>query len=161
MSTPVRDRPDIPASYGTSGEDEGLLSWEEVSQSFGVAATYWVSMTRGDAGPHLIPIWGGWANEHLHIEGGDDTLWHRALTREPRTHVGADHEGMQIILSGVATIGPVEPWEPVAENFAAKYPYQPDPKDMWRISPAFLMAWRTDTMDAFGVTPTRSTFEEV
>ena len=160
MSTPSRDRPDIPASYGIATDEKGLLTWEEVSRSFGAAINYWVSMTRADSAPHLVPIWGGWADRQLHIEGGDDTLWHRTLARDPRTRVGADHEGMQIILDGKATLGPVDNWQAVAENYAAKYPYRPDPKDMWKIRPASMMAWRTHTIDAFASTPTRFTFED-
>ena len=161
MVAPLRrDRPDIPESYGISTEEDGLLEWEDVSSSLAAASTYWVATSRANGLPHLIPIWGGWAHERLHIEGGDDTLWHRNLTRSDAVSVGADHEGMQMIIYGKAHLGPVEDHTAVADNFAGKYPYRPDPRDMWIISPHRVLAWSTATMDTFGTTPTRFWLED-
>lgn len=158
MTTPTRDRPGIPPSYGIAASDRGLLEWEEVSEAFGATPNYWVATTHTDGSPHLIPIWGGWANTRLHIEGGDDTLWYRNLERDPRTQVGADHDDLQIMLRGTAWLGRVDDWTPVEDNYVAKYPYRPEAKEMWQITPTSVLAWRTDTIDAFATTPTRFSF---
>ena len=157
---PLRDRPAIPDSYGIAAGSDGMLDWLAVEAALIATSHYWVSTVRSDGEPHLIPIWGGWANGRLHIEGGHDTLWYRNLARSPKVAVGADRDGMQIIVNGVAALGPIEDFEPVADSYDAKYPYRPEPKDMWTISPTTVLAWVTATVEDFANTPTRFRFEE-
>jgi len=160
MTTPTRDRPDIPESYGIASAEEGMLDWHTVDAALAATSHYWVSTVSKDGDPHLIPIWGGWVRNRLHIEGGDDTRWFRNLTRSPRVAVGADHQGMQIIVYGTASYGPVAGFDDVADNYEAKYPYRPEPKDQWVIAPSTVLAWVTATIDDFASTPTRFHFEE-
>lgn len=160
MTLPMRDRPGIPESYGIATGEEGMLEWFSVDAALAATSHYWISTVRANGEPHLIPIWGGWAHNRLHIEGGDDTLWFRNLMRSPRVAVGCDHEGMQIILYGMASYGPVDGFEAVADNYEAKYPYRPEAKDMWEIAPSTVLAWVTATVNDFATSPTRFRFEE-
>lgn len=160
MTEPRRDRPRIPESYGIADGIEGMLDWFTVEAALAATSHYWVSTVSANGEPHLIPIWGGWAQGRLHIEGGPDTLWYRNLVRSPKVSVGADHQGMQVIVNGTASLGPVDGFDFVADNYDAKYPYRPEPKDMWIVSPAIVLAWVTATVDDFANTPTRFHFEE-
>jgi hypothetical protein len=162
VTGPRRDRPQIPAAYGIATGDAGMLEWEVVSAALAATTIYWVTSVRNDGTPHLIPIWGGWADDHLYIEGGDDTLWARNLTRRPTTAVGADSAGMQIIVRGtVATNTPDNrTFAALADNYGSKYEYRPEPHDFFRISPATVLAWEMSSIDSFASTPTRFSFEE-
>lgn len=154
---PLRDRPEIPVSYGIETADEGMLDWEQVSAAINNTATYWISTVRANGEPHLIPNWGGWDGTKLHIEGGDDTLWARNLARSSAIRVGADHDGVQTIIHGTAVKGEAESFDVVAANYTSKYPYTPADPDFWIITPKTVLAW---DISEFAKTPTRFRFEE-
>lgn len=161
MTRPARtDRPDIPASYGIADGREGLLDWERVDGALATATVYWISAVRPSGAPHLIPIWGGWDGSALHIEGGDDTVWAKALAHQPKVAAGADQDGLQIIVHGVAGKEDAADVDAVAANYASKYPYRPDPHPFWVIRPRTVLAWDTSSVDDFARTPTRFHFEE-
>lgn len=157
----ARRRPGIPASYGIARGDEGMLQWNEVSAALVAAPVYWVTTVTPGGGPHLIPIWGAWAQDAAFIEGGDDTRWARNLTAgDGRLHLGADHEGMQVIVRGTAsaiTIGGAMQTV-IADGYEDKYPYRPTGTEFWRIAPRSVLAWRVDTVEAFASTPTQFDF---
>lgn len=155
--TPERDRPAIPESYGIETSEDGMLSWEQANAAITNTTTYWISTVRADGEPHLIPNWGGWDGARLHIEGGDDTLWARNLARNGAVRVGADHDGIQLIIHGSAVKGQSSDFETVAANYTSKYSYTPADPDFWIITPHRILAW---DISEFAKTPTRFRFEE-
>lgn len=163
MKPPRRDRPAFPTSYGIATGGEGMLDWERVDRALRTAATYWVSTTRADGTPHLIPIWGAWTGAHLYIEGGDDTVWARNLDRSPFVSVGADGDRLQIIARGPAarTLPVVDRFETIADSYAAKYPYRPELHAFWEIRPRTVLAWEVSSVESFAATPTRFHLEEL
>lgn len=157
---PRRDRPRFPADYGISRAEEGMLEWSRVDAALAATPVFWVSTVRPDGAPHLTPIWGGWDGAAIHIEGGDTTVWARALAHDARVAVGADHDGLQITLNGRAAKEVPAHFERVAGNYAAKYPYRPQPGPMWVIWPRTILAWDVTSIEEFARTPTRFWLEE-
>jgi hypothetical protein len=160
--TITRRRPGIPRSYGISEDEQGMLGWDAVTGALVAAPVYWVSTVRPDGLPHLIPIWGAWAEDAVFIEGGDETRWARNLTEgDGRVDVGVDSDGMQVMVRGVAAKVEVadDTQTAIADGYEAKYPYRPDKNHFWRIAPTSVLAWRVDPMEAFASTPTQFDFE--
>ena len=60
-----RDRPFIP-DYGIEESEKGLLSWDFVDNLLKEAKNYWLSTTRPDGRPHVIPIWGVWYKDKFY-----------------------------------------------------------------------------------------------
>ena len=157
----TRSRPGIPESYGIEAGDAGMLDWAEVAGTLASSRVFWVSTVTPVGGPHLIPIWGAWVEEAAYIEGGDDTRWARNLAHgDGRVHLGVDHGGTQVMVRGTASKVdlPGNLQREVADNYESKYPYRPTGARFTRITPSQVLAWRTDTVEAFGSTPTQFNF---
>ena len=157
----IRQRPAIPSTYGIARGTEGMLEWGRVAGVLRDARIYWVSTTRADGTPHLIPIWGAWVDDAAYIEGGDETLWARNLAAGSAVHVGIDHDGVQVMVRGRATKREVDSatQTSIADVYAAKHPYRPEGHAFWEIRPWTVLAWDTGTIDSFAATPTEFVFE--
>lgn len=154
-------RPGIPESYGIETSDAGMLDWADVNESLASSGLFWVSTVTPSGAPHLIPIWGAWVDEAAYLEGGDDTRWARNLAGgDGRVHLGIDHGGMQVMVRGTASQVdlPGDLQREVADAYQAKYPYRPAGTRFTRITPSQVLAWRTDSIEAFGSTPTQFNF---
>ena len=46
----------------------------------------------------------------------------------------------------------------IADGYDAKYPYRPTGAEFWRVTPDHVLAWKTDTIEAFASTPTQFDF---
>jgi hypothetical protein len=64
---------------------------------------------------------------------------------------------MQVMVRGVArrTTVPPDVQQDVADAYEAKYPYRPAGDRFWQITPDRVLAWKTDTIEAFASTPTQ------
>jgi hypothetical protein len=161
MSAVNRRRPDIPSSYGIAQDEAGMLDWADVAATLAGAPLFWVSTVGPGGGPHLIPIWGAWVDDAGYIEGGDDTRWARNLTEGGgRVHLGVDHEGTQVMVRGQAVQIDVSAdlQQAVADVYDAKYPYRPTGHRFTRVTPNQVLAWNTNTVEAFASTPTQFDF---
>jgi len=148
-------------SYGIARDEAGMLEWQEVEATLAAAPLFWVSTVTPGGAPHLIPIWGAWAAGAAYFEGGDDTRWSRNLARgDGATHIGIDHDGIQAMVRGTATHTNVDAatQTSIADGYEAKYPYRPTGARFWRVGPGRVLAWRTDTIEAFASTPTQFDF---
>lgn len=83
MTTPSRDRPDLPDGYGVPGDDEGLLEWSRISRLLGDSLHYWMATTRPDGRPHVVPRWGVWLDDRLYYDGSPQTVHARNLSANP------------------------------------------------------------------------------
>jgi hypothetical protein len=154
-------RPGIPESYGIETSDAGMLDWADVSGTLASSRLFWVSTVAPTGAPHLIPIWGAWVDDAAYIEGGDDTRWARNLAQgDGRVHLGVDHGGTQVIVRGTASQVdlPGDLQREVADAYDSRYPYRPEGTRFTRITPSQVLAWRTDTVEAFASTPTQFDF---
>jgi nitroimidazol reductase NimA-like FMN-containing flavoprotein (pyridoxamine 5'-phosphate oxidase superfamily) len=158
----IRQRPAIPTSYGIATGFDGMLEWSRVATVLRDATILWVATSRPDGDPHLIPIWGAWADGAAYIEGGDETRWAKNLAGGSAVHVGVDGDGLQVMVRGTAAKHDVDAatQRAIADVYTAKYPYRPEGTTFWVIRPASVLAWSTATVDAFASTPTEFVFEE-
>jgi hypothetical protein len=161
MTHITRRRPRIPADYDIATGEEGMLEWPDVAASLAAAPIFWVATVTPGPAPHLIPIWGAWADDAAFIEGGN-TRWRRNLTEgDGATHVGVDHGGLQVMVRGTAAYTEVDSAvrQAIIECYGAKYPYRPEGTEFWRIEPRSVLAWKIDPLEAFSTSPTEFRFE--
>ncbi|MBK8078639.1 MAG: pyridoxamine 5'-phosphate oxidase family protein [Kineosporiaceae bacterium] len=108
-SVPARDRPIMPEGYGVPETDDGLVEWSAVEQLLVEAPQYWMSTTRADGRPHVVPRWGIWLDGHFLYDGSPATVHARNLGDNPHCalHIGDGWEA--VIVEGVSRAS-----EPVA-----------------------------------------------
>jgi nitroimidazol reductase NimA-like FMN-containing flavoprotein (pyridoxamine 5'-phosphate oxidase superfamily) len=70
----------MPAGYG---ETTATRPWAEVSARLAAAKQYWVSATRRDGSPHVVPVDGIWLDDVLYYGGLPETLHVRLATAHP------------------------------------------------------------------------------
>lgn len=81
-SEPVIDRPEVPEGYGVT--DQGpYLAWVEVEERLVEATEYWLSSTRPDGRPHVVPRWGVWLDGRFWYDGSPDTRHARNVELNP------------------------------------------------------------------------------
>jgi hypothetical protein len=149
---PPAERPSSPPpSYGVPTVGGTLVPWDHVIDRLKVAAAYWLATTGTDGRPHVVPVWGVFADDDVYLEvGASSTAKVRHLHRDPGVVVHLDDADDVVIVHGAAHF--IVPTGDLAtllvEAFRAKYPgYVPEP-DAWddgslvRIDPRTILAWR-------------------
>jgi Pyridoxamine 5'-phosphate oxidase len=149
---PVADRPRMPRGYGVPRTTQGLLPWSHVEQRLTDAKNYWVSTSGPGGRPHAMPIWGGYVDGTLYVEGSPMTRRGRDLAQNPQVAVHLESGDDVVALEGIAehlTSGPdPEVGERLAAAMTAKYTgYSPSPHDwdsggLYAIRPRVAFAWR-------------------
>lgn len=153
MSQPRRDRPEMPDGYGVETADE-FVSWETIEANLRDSLHYWLSTTRRDGGPHVVPRWGVWLDGRFWYDGSPETLHVRNLQRDPRCVLHLESGERAIIVEGHSLRAePIrgELGEQLSAEFTRKYgpEYTPEP-DAWSdeiaggmrtIAPLKVLAW--------------------
>jgi len=105
MTDSIASRPYMPG-YGIKQADEGqgLLPWSWVAERLARAHTYWVSTTRPDGSPHVMPVWGVWLDDSFCFSTGDKSRKARNLAENPRCVITCEVDDAQIIVEGVAEV---------------------------------------------------------
>jgi len=88
--------------YGLTETEDGLLSWEFVSQQMARARNYWVSTTRPDGRPHAAPVWGLWLDETFYFGTGRSSVKGRNLAHNPAISLHLESGDDVVILEGIA-----------------------------------------------------------
>lgn len=169
MVQPIkRDRPLFPDGYGIPESEEGLLDWSEIELKLVASMHYWLSTTRPDGRPHVVPRWGAWIDGQLFYDGSPETVHARNTVTNTACalHIGDGAEA--IIVDGSSTTSepvPAVEGEPIAAEIGRKYGdlgYRPEP-DAWSgadagglriFRPLKALAWSD-----FAIDPTRFVFE--
>lgn len=155
MAQPRLDRPDMPNGYGVPTDSNGLLPWRDVEERLIQARVFWLSTTRPDGRPHVVPRWGAWVDGAFYYDGSPETRHVRNLAENAACALHLEDGTNAVILEG--TSGPTDAPGPevgarISEAFRHKYAeagYKPDP-DAWegpdagglcRFVPAKAMAW--------------------
>jgi hypothetical protein len=98
----TRSRPKLPEDYGVPTNEDGLLTWDWVVERLEKARNYWVSTTRPDGRPHVMPVWAIWLDGTLYFDGHPQTRWARNITQNPAVSVHLESGGDEVvILEGV------------------------------------------------------------
>jgi len=166
VSTPTRDRPQLPTGY-ISREPKGMLTWTAVERILRTFPYLWIATADGDGRPHLVQQWGVWVAGTLYFEGSDRTRWARNLARDPRLGFGMQ-DGDRAVY-GEAIVDLVRKVDhklatTIAKQYAAKYgsgfKYRPPPEQyekghVFRARPEKLIAF---DVKKFNTSAARFTF---
>lgn len=155
MPNPHRDRPDMPNGYGVPDTAAGTLDWESVEVRLRESMHYWMSSTRPDGRPHVVPRWGVWLESRFWYDGSPATVHAGNLRENPACTLHLESGAQAVILDG--TSRPADPpglelGTRLAEQFGRKYAdhgYSPAP-DAWEgtdagglmvFTPSKALAW--------------------
>ena len=152
----IRDRPRIPAAYGISTSDQGLLPWSHVDGKMSRAMRYWVASVDGDGRPHSMPVDGMWIDGKLYFGGSPTTKRNRNLAANPAACVHLE-DGMDlVVLHGEARelrrVSP-ELSKRIVEHSKQKYGFAPPVDDLgaggvFEFDPHLGFAWKDFAKDA-------------
>lgn len=100
MHTPRSDRPEFPDGYGVPEGVTGTLDWAAVAARLEDAHHYWMSTTRADGRPHVVPRWGVWLESRFWYDGSPDTVHARNLRANPACTLHLEDGARAVILEG-------------------------------------------------------------
>jgi hypothetical protein len=104
VTEPRGEQLPLPPVYGSPKK---MIRWSVVRKELEDAPTYWVSTTRPDGRPHVVPRDGLWLDDTWYYGGAAETIHNRNLRKNPAAvmHIG---DGVKaIIVEGeVATATP-------------------------------------------------------
>jgi nitroimidazol reductase NimA-like FMN-containing flavoprotein (pyridoxamine 5'-phosphate oxidase superfamily) len=106
----------MPDGYGVPPTTSGLVAWSDVEQRLTAAQTYWLSSTRPDGRPHVVPRWGVWLDGRFWYDGSPTTRHARNLAANPgcTLHLGGD-DLQAVIVEGIS-----EPTRAPAEGLGGR-----------------------------------------
>jgi PPOX class probable F420-dependent enzyme len=92
--------------YGLLGpaEGRGLLPWEWAHERLVVSHDYSLATVRGDARPHLMPVWGLWDGDALWFSSANASRKANNLRADPRCSVATDNAYEPVVLEGHARV---------------------------------------------------------
>jgi len=167
MSVRRTGRPDMPDGYGVSASGP-MLEWATVEARLVESIHYWLSTTRPDGRPHVVPRWGVWIEERFFYDGSPATRHARNLVSNSNCAMHLEDGDAATILEGISTVPPPVTGElgtRMSSEFKRKYEklgYAPEP-DAWSdeaagglhvFAPNSAIAWSEFPADV-----TRFTFE--
>ncbi len=136
MDAPRSDRPDMPDGYGVPVGVSGTLTWRDVEERLIGSLQYWMSTTRPNGRPHVVPRWGAWLDQRLWYDGSPETVHAKNLRSNPLCTLHLESGAQAVILEGTSRAAdPPGPGinERLAAEFGRKYSdqgYSPAP-DAW------------------------------
>lgn len=115
------------------------------------ASDYWLSTTRPDGRPHVVPMWGVWQDGRLYFSTDPASVKGRNLAAEPRAAVHLDGGHDVLVIEGTtARVHDDEVAARVDDAMAAKYvtpagtPYRlamDPPNRLFELRPERALAW--------------------
>ncbi|MEL6524089.1 MAG: pyridoxamine 5'-phosphate oxidase family protein [Chloroflexota bacterium] len=89
-----------PMNTGVS--EERLLHWNWVVGQIELSHHYWLSSTRPDGRPHVVPIAAIWHDEALYFSLSLTSVKGRNISQQPRVAIHLESSRNVVILEGVA-----------------------------------------------------------
>jgi nitroimidazol reductase NimA-like FMN-containing flavoprotein (pyridoxamine 5'-phosphate oxidase superfamily) len=165
MTLQAAHRPQMAQGYGISSSANGLLTWDWVDSRMAASRNYWISTTRPDSRPHVVPVWGVWLDGVLYFGGDRQARRSRNLAVNPQASVHLESGDEVVIIEGrVEEVEhDLELLTRIAEAMAVKYPpFKPDPEPapgtaMYRVRAQTVFAW---TEQDYPNTATRWKFDQ-
>lgn len=102
VTTPTRNRPDLPHGYGLPASTAGMLTWDQVEERLVASPVYWMATVRPDGRPHVVPRWGVWLDGRLWYDGSPKTVNARNLADDPRCVLHLENGTEAVIIEGEA-----------------------------------------------------------
>ncbi|HYO50602.1 MAG TPA: pyridoxamine 5'-phosphate oxidase family protein [Chloroflexia bacterium] len=145
----TRSRPKLPEDYGVPTNEDGLLTWDWVVERLEKARNYWVSTTRPDGRPHVMPVWAVWLDGTLYFDGHPQTRWARNIAQNPNVAIHLESGDEVVILEGVVQDIPhLDPAiaEQLVTSSNAKYNYSTPAEELvkrglFALRPQAALAW--------------------
>jgi len=102
MGEPTASRPHMPG-YGIVGplEGKGLLSWEWAEERLVSSHDYWLATTRPAGSPHVMPVWGVWAQGAAWFSSSRESRKARNIAADPRVVLTTDNPRQPVVVEGV------------------------------------------------------------
>ena len=162
MSTPEARRPYMPG-YGISTAAQGMLPWSWAEERLESSHDYWVASVWPDGRPHVMPVWGVWANGELWFSSSRTARKARNLALNPAcVATTADPLNPVVVEGTVAFVEERADIATFAERADRKYrtsygvDFYADPANVCvRLTPASVFGLAHDD---FTGSPTRWTF---
>ena len=146
MAAPKVSRPYMPG-YGllAAGEGSGLLPWSWAEQRLVASRNYWVATVWPQRRPHLMPVWGMWAEDAFWFSSSKGSRKSRNLLANSRCVVSIEDANNPVVVEGVAalvddrdTLEQVLAWE--NEKYKTDYTSEllnPEVNSCFRVTPVW------------------------
>lgn len=110
MTSPVASRPDVPEGYGIAPADggKGLLPWSWADERLRGRHIWWLSSTRPDGRPHLMPIWAVWLGDCVGFSTSGESRKARNIARNNYVSIVPERGTQSVIVEGEVKVLPVE-----------------------------------------------------
>lgn len=164
MAAPKASRPYMPG-YGLlpAGEGSGLLPWSWAEQRLVASRNYWVATVWPQRRPHLMPVWGMWAEDAFWFSSSKGSRKTRNLLANSRCVVSTEDANNPVVVEGVAalvddrdTLAQVLAWE--NEKYNTGYTSEllnPEVNSCFRVTPIWVFGLAAED---FTGSPTRWDF---
>ncbi len=93
----------MPDGYGVT-ESGPFLEWATVESWLEQATHYWLSTTRSDGRPHVVPRWGVWLDSGFWYDGSPMTRHSLNLDNNPHCALHLESGVEVTIVEGVSTV---------------------------------------------------------
>lgn len=134
MSEPLIEDPNLPAGYVPERSGRHL-AWKTATSWLEDSKHYWLSTTRPDGSPHVVPRWGVWVDGRFWYDGSPDTRHARNLAHNPACALHLESGEQVLVLegsSGPSGPVPVDVGKILAAEYARKYaPTYTPAADSW------------------------------
>jgi hypothetical protein len=100
--TPIASRPVIPAQYGISKSDKGMLDWKWARERLTESHNYVIVTVRPDGRPHAMGMHGLWLEDAFYFGTGDATRKAKNLAANPNCIVINERLEELVIVEGTA-----------------------------------------------------------
>src|SRR5258708_3678721 len=125
---PRAGRPFAPG-YGLAEDEKGLLPWTWVAQQMSDCRTFWIATVHPENRPHVMPVWGVWADDAFYFSTGRKSRKGRNLVANSACTITNDDGQEAVILEGSAEeVKDAAVLERVAGVYKKKY--KMDPRSM-------------------------------
>ena len=142
---PTADRPEM-EGYGIDRSvTHSMLSWEWARDQLERSRNYWISTTRPDGRPHVMPVWGVAIDGVVYFGSGRSSRRARNLAHNPAVVVHLESGDEAVIVEGIAEeVTDREELAAVAERYRAKYDLWSDPDEgsaIYAVRPRVAFGW--------------------
>ncbi|MGH9773677.1 MAG: pyridoxamine 5'-phosphate oxidase family protein [Candidatus Acidiferrales bacterium] len=163
MDEPRASRPFIP-NYGVADATggKGLLPWSWARERLERAHNYWIATMRPEGAPHVMPIWGLWADESFYFSTDRSSRKFRNLLANPKCVVCPENAAEAVMVEGEFTgeVKDAAVLEQLAEIYKKKYDWDVKGFLFYGVQPRVLFGF-IETNSDFTKTATRWNFSNI
>jgi general stress protein 26 len=161
---PKASRPQMPKNYGIAkpNKGKGLLPWSHVCERMEAARNYWISTTRPDGRPHVMPVWGVWVDDRFYFGTDKGSRKARNIASNPAMAVHLESGDEVVIIEGFAeevtdssVLGQVD--KGCLKKYQMGLSDGPGNSVIYGLKPRVAFGWREND---FNLSATRWTFDE-